>query len=770
MGFAKFQADRVVRVGVYENPPKIYTDEDGLVSGFWPELIDSIAQKEGWEIVWVHGTWEENLERLETNEIDIMPDVAWSDARSQVYTFNSEIVLVSWTRLYVPEGSKIETILDLEGKTIAALADSVNLNGPEGIKELTAKFGVHSTFVEKNSYLEVFEALQNKEVDAGITNNFFGDLNENDYDVTRTSIIFQPTHIQFAFTKDADQTPYLVETFDSDLKALKADPDSIYYQAIDQHLAGNGQKTFISTVPSWVYVLFLNGAVVIFLLIIVVFAARRQIRRQTAEISASEKRYRTLLENNPDQIIRLNGKGIFLDYHYTTESALFSPPEEFLGKNVKDVLPPDLALVTLRNTNKAIETKDIQMYEYQIPLKGENRDIEARFTASGKDEAIVIIRDITARKQSERELRESEKRYQTLANVSPVGIFHTRCDGYTTYVSPAWCQISGLSAEEALGDGWLRAVHPEDRDRLSAHWQESTRLHTTSTADYRFVHPDGSINWVIGQAVPELDVDNQVLGYVGTITDITERKKIEDLKAAVIKAESADRLKSAFLATMSHELRTPLNSIIGFSGILLQKLVGPLNAEQEKQLGMVQGSAHHLLELINDVLDISKIEAGQIYIFNGIFDIGNAVRKSVEKINILAEKKGLVLKTTIHPEIIEIDSDRRRVEQILINLLNNAVKFTEHGEVQISCQKENDEVITRIKDTGIGIKPEEIEILFKPFQQIDTGITRQYEGTGLGLSICKRFVEMLGGRIWVESEWGKGSAFTFTLPLKREKP
>ena len=248
--------------------------------------------------------------------------------------------------------------------------------------------------------------------------------------------------------------------------------------------------------------------------------------------------------------------------------------------------------------------------------------------------------------------------------------------------------------------------------------------------------------------------------------NVTMRGLMEDLQLAVKKAESADRLKSAFLATMSHELRTPLNSIIGFTGILLQKLVGPLSAEQEKQLIMVQGSARHLLELINDVLDISKIEADQLTITTETFDMGAVIQKSVEKILPNAEKKGLALSSKITPPVVELTSDRRRVEQILINLLTNAVKFTEKGTVHLISQIENNWLVTRLTDTGIGIKPDDVKTLFTPFRQIDIGITRQYEGTGLGLSICKRLVELLGGKIWVESEWGKGSTFTFTLPIK----
>jgi signal transduction histidine kinase len=242
----------------------------------------------------------------------------------------------------------------------------------------------------------------------------------------------------------------------------------------------------------------------------------------------------------------------------------------------------------------------------------------------------------------------------------------------------------------------------------------------------------------------------------------------EDLKEAVKKAESADRLKSAFLATMSHELRTPLNSIIGFTGILLQKLVGPLSEEQEKQLKMVQGSARHLLELINDVLDISKIEADQIMLVTEEFDLCASIMSSVEKVKHPADKKGLKLITDLQPEKLTISSDRRRVEQILINLLNNAVKFTEEGSVTIKSRVIDGRVKVSITDTGIGIREEDLQTLFKPFRQVDTGITRQYEGTGLGLSICKRLVDLLGGSISVTSEPGKGSTFAFDLPLSKE--
>jgi len=275
----------------------------------------------------------------------------------------------------------------------------------------------------------------------------------------------------------------------------------------------------------------------------------------------------------------------------------------------------------------------------------------------------------------------------------------------------------------------------------------------------------------LGKEIAERkQAEEELSKYREQLEELVDERTAE-LAVAKERAEAADRLKSAFLAIMSHELRTPLNSILGFTGILLQGLSGPLNAEQVKQLGMVRNSARHLLDLINDVLDISKIEAGQVKIVSEPVDMREAIEKVIQTVTPLAEEKNLVLTAEVGPDVGRITSDRRRVEQVLINLLNNAIKFTDKGAVRVECQVNDGWLVTRVVDTGIGIKPEDMDKLFETFRQIDTGLMRQYEGTGLGLSICKKLVEMLGGEIWAESEGlGKGSTFIFTLPMGRIKP
>jgi signal transduction histidine kinase len=246
------------------------------------------------------------------------------------------------------------------------------------------------------------------------------------------------------------------------------------------------------------------------------------------------------------------------------------------------------------------------------------------------------------------------------------------------------------------------------------------------------------------------------------------KEKTIELEQVNERLKELDHLKSMFLASMSHELRTPLNSIIGFTGILLQGISGALSDEQKKQLTMVKGSGQHLLDLINDLLDVSKIEAGKVEVFVKEFALAAVANEVTAAISPAANKKKLNVVTKLQDEIVLL-SDRRRIKQVLMNLVSNAVKFTDQGQVTITGKRlDNDQVEFEVTDTGIGMKQEDIQRLFQPFQQVGESLAKEHGGTGLGLYLCRKIVDLLHGEIRAESEYGTGSTFTVTLPSRHE--
>lgn len=349
-------------------------------------------------------------------------------------------------------------------------------------------------------------------------------------------------------------------------------------------------------------------------------------------------------------------------------------------------------------------------------------------------------------------------------------------------------RVSGYSGEEVAAMHPLDLFAPEDHGLLTERIGEVFRS-GESFAEAPFLSKDGTRTpyfftgrivdfegerCLVGigidvsektRAEAERRAAEQALRELNRTLEDKVEERTQELSTALGRAEAADRLKSAFLATMSHELRTPLNSIIGFTGIVLQGLAGPLTDEQRKQLGMVQGSARHLLDLINDVLDLSKIEAGQLELRRETFDLAEVVVATTEAVRPMAQAKGLELEVRVEPGVSTVVNDRRRVRQVLLNLVNNGIKFTDHGRVSVVAEQENGSVRLRVEDTGIGMKPEHLEVLFQPFRQVDTGLTRQHEGTGLGLAICRRLTTLMGGEISVRSGWREGSEFCVTLPV-----
>ena len=406
-----------------------------------------------------------------------------------------------------------------------------------------------------------------------------------------------------------------------------------------------------------------------------------------------------------------------------------------------------------------------------------------------------ILAELKARQAAETLLREREQvlrqtsaQLQRAADHSLDALCAFDAEGRFVSVSAACEQLWGYRPDELLGTRYIDKVLPQDRARTLA--TEAQIMAGTRLMDFenRYLHRDGrtvNVMWS-AQWLPEEQtmfcVARDVTERYDLLAKLQQRNQALEaqaaaLREATLRAEAADRTKSAFLATMSHELRTPLNSIIGFTGILLQRLAGPLNPEQTRQLDMVRSSARHLLALINDVLDISKIEAGQLEVARLPCDLGACIDRALATAQPLAAAKGLALDSDVQAGLRETLAqavgDPRRVEQVLLNLLGNAIKFTERGSVQLRAWRDAsapDVVCIAVADTGIGIAPADLTTLFQPFRQVDGALSRAYEGTGLGLAISQRLAGLMGGMISAWSEPGHGSKFTLELPLRGPEP
>lgn len=490
--------------------------------------------------------------------------------------------------------------------------------------------------------------------------------------------------------------------------------------------------------------------------------------KEKAEESLREKdkRYRALFEQSNDAIVILNGEKV-LDVNKKGREA-FGLGERELGNISIESLVSENNLLTIREALKTTLENGTACFEMEFrKYDGNTIDVEVNssFLSLEDKEIQCVVRDITTRKKAEKIERESQERLKKLIDNALCGILLVDASTHEIVdVNPAAEEAIGFSRKELIGNMCHKFICPAEKGNCPI----TDLKQSIDKSESVLLNGKGEFFPVLKSVVPVKIGKSEYL--IESFIDLSESKKTEEeLLQAKFAAESANRAKSEFLTNMSHELRTPLTAIIGFSDVMLGGMSGEFSEQNKKFLNNIANSGKHLLTLINNILDLSKIEAGKMKLELEMFSVSEVFNDTRAVTSALALKKDISMEYKVDPEI-SVYADRVRFKQVIYNLVSNAIKFTpKNGSVTVSAVKAGGSVRVTVSDTGIGISKENQKLLFQPFRQVDASINRQYEGTGLGLALVRKFVNLHGGRVWVESETGKGSTFAFELPLKYGK-
>ncbi len=625
-----------------------------------------------------------------------------------------------------------------------------------------------------------------------------------------------------------------------------------------------------------------------------------QAQIDAARSNQAKLRLAAIIEHSDDAIISMDMQSLVVTWNQGATRLFGYTVQEMLGQRLDRIFPAD-RLNEHTSWIERLRRGEVVGHFDTLRLHRDGRPVAVSVSLSpifGEGHEVIgfsnIVRDVSQRMASEAALRAGELRWRSLAEFLPVGVFQTNASGACTYTNPHWQAVHGLSLEESLDQGWLKYLHPADKEHAIAQWRQTAGQGAEFDRELRLLREGNTVRHVHVRARPELDAQGVLVGYVGSVEDITEERAVQvrirdlshrmkmataaggfgvwefdygsgeliwdsrmhelywanpaqsadldgywrslvhpddsdataqllaaagrgeaqydatfrlcgpsgqtrviravavreadahgntvrlvglnwdvteqtlqqdALQAAKEAAEQANVSKSQFLANMSHEIRTPMNAVLGMSYLLGTT---PLNPDQRRYLDMVRVSGQNLLGLLNDILDFSKIEAGRMELAPIDFAVDDVLSALASSMTVSAGEKHLELAIGIAPDVPRLlHGDALRLQQILVNLTSNAIKFTERGEVAVAArvvsrQADSIELRFEVRDTGIGLTQAQTEQLFMPFSQADASITRRFGGTGLGLSITRQLVELMGGTIGVESQYGSGSCFWFT--------
>ena len=772
---------RTVRVGVYQNEPKLLLDADGRPGGILGELLGEIARREKWTLQAVPCAWLDCLKALDDGRIDLLPDLAFSEERAQRFAFHKTPALHSWSNIYRPLGAPIHSFADLDGKRLAVLDGAIQ---QPYLRDLLAGTGVRAELVPVASLQAGFELAASGAVDAAVANRFFGERHATAHRLSPTAMMFLPATLFYATKKG--HAPELLAAIDAHLETWLDDRDSPYFRIIEKWM---GPPASGIPRPIWL------GIGALALLLSLALAGNALLRRRVAEkaravavgelaLRHSEARYRALFDNSHTPMLIIAPEDAAITDANPAACAFYGwPAEQLVGMSVRQLSALPVAAIA----GPLWPDELGGLFTRQRMADGRQREVEAFYGPIRIDERpylYAIVHDISARQQAEEQLRKLSQAVEQ----SSACIIITSLDGRIEYANAAFETATGYTLDEAVGHN--PRLLQSGRTPAATYQDMWSALAEGRTWKGEFVNrrKDGSEYPELAIVAPIRRADGQITHYVAIQQDITEQKQLQhqlerhrqelesqvaqrtdELRLAMAQAEAANQAKSAFLANMSHEIRTPMNAILGITHLLARDQP---TAQQAGRLEKIDAAAQHLLAVINDILDLSKIESGRLHIEQTDFRLADVLDHVAGLLAEPAHSKGLHIDIDRGDVPEWLNGDPTRLRQALLNYASNAVKFTEAGRIRLQARVIEDSrdvlgIRFEVSDTGIGIAGDKIPQLFQAFEQADVSTTRKYGGTGLGLAITRRLAELMGGETGVNSQPGQGSRFWFTARLRR---
>ena len=781
-------ADSTIKVGIYNNEPLIFIDTDGKGKGIFADIIEYVASKEGWQIKYVAGTWQQCLSRLENNQIDILCTIAFSKDRNKRYDFNKKNLLTNWGQLYTAKNSHIKAVTELAGRKVAVLNGDIHY---DIFNKIIKEFGIKCQIIETDDYSAVMDLISRNKADAGVVNRFFGTKYGKRYNIDKSGVIFNPIKIHFAVPKGKNHE--IIAAIDRHTILLKNEEGSVYYRSLEKWFGAVSEKWTFPLWGKW-------GIAGIFGIVIFLFLGslvlKSRVKNKTSELTMELAHRRQTEEKLKEAYNIINRSPVvaFLwknvkewPIEFVSDNAidLFGySMEEFTSGQVsyaKAVHPDDLNRVVkevLTFRKNKLRTNFTHKPYRIITKKGTIKWVNHRTYMRRDDEGKIthyegVVVDITDRKQAEEDLRQSEEKYRNILKNIDDGYYEVDIAGNFTFFNDSMCRMLGYPRDELIGMNNREYMDKKNAAKIHQTFNKVYQTGiSTKALDWKLLRKDGSLCFVETIVSLITDSNDKKIGFRGIARDITDRKQLEDQLRQALKMESIGTLAGG----IAHDFNNILYMIIGNTELALQNT--PEWNPNHTNLEKIKAASLRAAGIVKQLLNFSRKTDQKLKPVDLITVIKDALEFLRSSIPATIE-----IRKNITAGEITILADPIQINQVMMNICINASQAMEETDGILEINVENisrtanwairypgltagDYVKITISDTGPGIEPEVIDRIFDPyFTTKEIG-----KGSGMGLAVVQGIINNHNGAITIDSRPGKGTIFSILFPIIDEKP